>query len=63
MIKLLILTSIILFMTSCRTTTAKTYYESGKIKSEYKSEGFIPWSNGVGKNLPFSNINVKGVGL
>lgn len=55
-----ILVCVLLFLGSgCRTTTAKTYYENGQIKSEYQSSGFIPWSNGVGKNLPLSHINVS----
>lgn len=53
----------LLLLSSCRTVTNKTYYESGQIKSEYKAEGFIPWSDGEGKNLPLSHINVQGVGF
>ena len=32
----------------------------GKIRGPVKREGFVHWSNGTGKNMPFSNISVIG---
>lgn len=42
------------------------YYENGQIKSEFTdtSEGFDPvWSSGDNKQMPFSHVDISGVGL
>ena len=54
--------AICMFAGGCRSVEQKTYYETGQLKSEYKSDGCINWSDGDGKQLPFSNISVSGVG-
>lgn len=55
---------LILLLGGCARETCTTYYEDGKLKSEYRREGFVPWSDGNGKviNLPLANPSVNAVG-
>ncbi len=55
------------FLSGCATE----YYEpkgenftkvDGKVRGPVKREGFVPWSNGVGKNLPWANPSFSVIG-
>lgn len=45
----------------CSTKSYESYYENGQVKEKWDKEGFIDWSDGAGKQMPFSNISVNGV--
>ncbi|MDD5599636.1 MAG: hypothetical protein PHV82_16950 [Victivallaceae bacterium] len=56
---------------SMLTGCATEYYEpkdgnftrtEDKIYGPVKREGFLPWSNGIGKNLPLSNPSFSVIG-
>ena len=49
---------ITLMLSGCATKTE--WYENGQLKSH--REGFIEFSNGVGKNLPLSNPSISVIG-
>ena len=54
---------ILIALCGCATESKIEYYENGQIKSEFKRDGFITWSDGNNKNLPLSNISLNGVGV
>ena len=49
----------LLVLSGCATKTE--WYENGQVKSH--REGFIDWSEGAGKQMPLSNIDISGVGV
>lgn len=66
-ILLLFIAVTILFLSGCATE----YYPpqnnnftklDGKIRGAVKREGFVPWSDGVGKNLPLANPSFSVIG-
>jgi hypothetical protein len=59
--------AVLSFLTGCATE----YYEpkdkkfttvDGKVRGPVKREGFVPWSGGVGKNLPLANPSFSVIG-
>lgn len=50
-----------LLIVGCSTKSYKSYYADGQVKEEWEKEGFIDWSAGDNKQMPFSNISVNGV--
>ncbi len=56
---------LLLVLAGCMTSSKKTYYENGNLKSDEKYEGMSPWSNGDGKvlNMPLSHTSLNGVGI
>ena len=65
--KIIFITGLIMMLSGCYWKNIKTteYYESGQVKKVHEdtSEGFIAWSEGAGKQMPLSNIDISGVGL
>ena len=56
--KMLFLVILIMLLAGCATE----YYppRDDEKQGAVKRKGFVPWSDGVGKNMPFSNISVIG---
>ncbi len=59
-ILIFILAAIFLLLTGCATE----YYppRDSEKQGAVKREGFVPWSNGVGKNLPLANPSFSIIG-
>ncbi len=63
--KLFLIIISVVFLSGCATEYYKPQKNNftktdGRIRGPIKREGFVHWSNGTGKNMPFSNISVIG---
>lgn len=58
--KMLFLVILIVLLTGCATE----YYppRNGEKQGAVKRSGFVPWSDGVGKNLPLANPSFSVIG-
>ena len=54
---------LMLLSAGCQSVDYVEYDDLGQIKKEYHREGFINWSDGDNKVLPFGQISINGVGV
>lgn len=54
---------VVLIGNSCQNCKSFSYYESGQLATAMYNEGFIEWSDGADKVMPFGQITVSGANI